>query len=258
MRFDRWTGLILGTIGVALFGGIQIWWQTESTPTWAKVPLLLSVGVFLGAGRSCTRGPQKTAATEPTRAMTPSDSSIVTEAGTQSRGSAATDLSSGKVGLQPEKLPIQMSWLEAEAFLRGSGYPSVRPAGAPEDRLRSTSLRGDDEGCASAKDCRGRKPSVVFDFSRPRDDQPPQCISFLSMPGFDWRRAISLYTGADPSSLPEPDIQQPYFEMATDEGYEKAHKARPKEATLATPIGEMTVHIDPDAAIVSMGKNCER
>lgn len=84
------------------------------------------------------------------------------------------------------KIPVEMSWAEAEAYLKAEGYP-VRAGRDPN------SLRAED----------GRRPSLVFTFSAPHAAEPAKCIYAFSGGAFDWRSNLSSLTGIPIAKVPK-------------------------------------------------------
>lgn len=134
------------------------------------------------------------------------------------------------------KYPLQMSWAEAEGFLKQRGYPHVKPGGDP------TWLRGEDERCSGGEDCRNRLPGLVFDFAVANDATPPQCISVLHAFPLDWRKWVKDLTGAD---VPVQAVSWP-----KDNTSPTIYLARTSDA-------EVKVLVFPENLEISMGTGCE-
>lgn len=88
------------------------------------------------------------------------------------------------------KLPLEMTWREAEAFMKARGMTDIRQG------RDTTSLRGANPGAR-------HKELIVFDFAEPFSDQPPLCVGVSWFAPGDWRTAITEFSGADPAGVPK-------------------------------------------------------
>lgn len=93
-----------------------------------------------------------------------------------------------KGGKGQENIPANMSWREAETFLRSLGL-SVRPGRDPN------TLRGEDD-----------EKIIVYDFAEANDSKPAKCIAVLASGDelrkpFDWKATVARWTGASPARV---------------------------------------------------------
>jgi hypothetical protein len=88
--------------------------------------------------------------------------------------------------LASEKLPIQMGWDEAKAFLEKAGYQVEQGSGNP-DSLRTDVVDG---------------VSYVFSYERAGAATAPVCIAVLGGGPIPWRKRLALLTGKKESEIP--------------------------------------------------------
>lgn len=80
------------------------------------------------------------------------------------------------------RLPLRMSWAEAEQFARARGYTDVRAGSDP------TWLWAEGEKCTTPTDCSHHRPRLIFEYQRTHSDEPPTCITVDQGGPFDWKR----------------------------------------------------------------------
>jgi hypothetical protein len=148
-------------------------------------------------------------------------------------GAVTVNLETGEVtrnaAATAPKLPIQMSWSEAETFVRELGYGAASSDGDPNLLL---------------VEAIGSRPRIIFEYSKSHDDRAPLCVSEVHREPFDWRSVVKELTGADASKLPSPVRSS------------KSQYSPPGVFKVNSPVGVISVVVDPDA-IVSVGPDCE-
>ncbi|MEO8707253.1 MAG: hypothetical protein ABI867_44915 [Kofleriaceae bacterium] len=95
------------------------------------------------------------------------------------------------------KLPIELGWNDAEAYLGRIGYPIVRG----EAKL----LVARDSFCATDAECRTRKPKIIFHYAHAGDTAGPYCVTVTHSYPLEWRSIVQKLTGEDAAALPPVD-----------------------------------------------------
>ena len=128
------------------------------------------------------------------------------------------------------KLPIKMTWTEAESWLSGRGCilkPDIQP---------------DMPGWLIGWCQQEPKIEITFMFSRHGDTQPATCITLAFNPtgAPEWRPTVRLFTGADAAKLPKAP------------GANKSGRF-----VVKTPTGSVKLLLSDRGRDVGIGEKCE-
>jgi hypothetical protein len=126
------------------------------------------------------------------------------------------------------KLPIELGWTDAEAYLSRLGYPVVRGEG----KL----LVARDNYCATDVECRTRKPKIIFHYQHANDRAAPYCVSVTHSYALEWRRIVQKLTGEDVTHLPA--LERDYLQV------------------IQTPAGPLKLTVSRDATKLNVGTAC--
>jgi hypothetical protein len=107
--------------------------------------------------------------------------------------------------LTDDMLPIDLTWAQAEAYLKKNEYPVGHTLGdcAPScttHRFGPTSLRGSKQ----------QEEELIFEFAKPEDDAPPVCVTYFPGPhGHGWEAGFDRVIGARPKAIPPLNDKSP-------------------------------------------------
>jgi hypothetical protein len=90
--------------------------------------------------------------------------------------------------------PIELAWVDAEAYLRRLGYPSVE--------ARGPMIVARDAYCATDADCRARRPKMTFQYDAIGGERP-RCVTVTHSYALDWKSIVQKLTGVMPSAPTE-------------------------------------------------------
>lgn len=236
----------LGAMCAAL--GVAFWKEfRQRSTTWRVLPFLLAGSlIFCGAVSRTSSKAKKKDQTTPTAHETTGTNTPSAPARSPAAPRTAPqplaqpgqlNLETGAIAraapIAPSapaarKLPIEMSWSEAEAYLKARGMESRSLSNNPANL----------GGVSSAE-------AISFDYSTHGDEGPPKCVGIifhdLKIRG-DWRSAITRLTGVDAAKFAKPKP----FDM-------KRGVARKTIVTVDTRRGPLELRYDEDAVVVG---NC--